>query len=61
MSNVRGKQWQIIATFFKCTAENGDVTLGEDHDSFEWIESAKYKEYDLIGNLHPAFEAFMEK
>ena len=57
---VRGEQWQIIGTFFVCESSINTVMLGEDHDSFLWIDPVKYKDYPLIENLRPAFEAYLE-
>ncbi len=58
---VRGEQWQIIGTFFVCHANSDQIKLSIDHDNFKWIEPKEYKNYDLIENLHPAFEAFLNK
>ena len=56
---VRGEEWQIVGIFFICTAETEDVQLSEDHDAYEWINPAEYKQYSLISNLHPAFEEYL--
>ena len=58
---VRGEKWQIVATFFACNADTGDVVLGEDHDDHKWIDPKEYKEHNLIENLYPAFEAFLNR
>ena len=61
---VRGKRWQIIATFFECEAKNTDVHLGEEHSDYRWIEPKDHKNFNLIGNLFDKFEdylAFREK
>ncbi len=55
---VRGEQWQIVGIFFVCRAENESVQLSKDHQHFEWINPRDYKNYQLIENLHPAFDAF---
>jgi len=57
---VRGEKWQIVATFFACNAD-GEVVLGEDHDHHKWIDPKEYKEHNLIENLYPAFEAFLNR
>ncbi|MCL4404022.1 NUDIX hydrolase [Patescibacteria group bacterium] len=57
---VRGEQWQIIGTFFICDSNGDKVTLSEDHDEFKWIDPADYNDHDLIGNLRPAFEAYLK-
>jgi 8-oxo-dGTP diphosphatase len=56
---VKDEQWQIVGIFFECTTDSDKVVLSEDHDKYEWIEPKQYRKYDLIQNLHPAFEAFL--
>ena len=58
---VRGEEWHIVATFFECHTESQEVILGEDHVSFEWIDPNNHKDYQLIENLYPAFEAFLNR
>jgi len=57
---VRGENWQIIATYFECFAENDEVQLSEDHEDFIWIDPMKYKEYPLVESLHETIEAYLE-
>ncbi len=57
---VRDEQWQIIGTFFVCHANTPDVTLSEDHDEYTWIDPAEFKNYNLIQNLHGAFESYLK-
>ena len=57
---VRGEQWQIVGIFFECAADTADVTLGDDHDAYEWIDPKDYKNYNIIPNLEPAFEAYLK-
>lgn len=56
---VKGEQWQIVGTFLLVHAEHNAVQLSADHDHFVWIEPKEYKNYNLIPNLVPAFEAFL--
>ncbi len=58
---VRGEQWQIVGTFFECFAESDAVTLSEDHEAYLWIDPKEYQNYDLIPNLIPAFESYLDK
>ena len=58
---AKGEQWQIVGVFFECESPNGDVVLSEDHDEFLWIDPREYKNYNLIGNLHPAFEIYLAR
>lgn len=58
---VKGEHWQIIGTFFECSTDSDKVILSEDHDGFQWIDPSDYKKYNLIENLIPAFESYLEK
>jgi 8-oxo-dGTP diphosphatase len=58
---IKGDQWQIIGTFFECSTDSDQVILSEDHDDFQWIDPSKYKQYNLIDNLIPAFESYLER
>ena len=57
---VRGEQWHIVATFFICETESPDVILSQDHCEHRWIDPSEYKDHELISNLHPAFEAYLD-
>lgn len=57
---VRGEEWQIIATFFTCTSPTDRVVLSRDHDDYQWIDPKQYRQYPLIGNLVPVFEAYLK-
>lgn len=46
--------------FFECEAETNNVVLSEDHDDYKWIDPKDYKNFDLIPNLIPAFESYIE-
>ena len=58
---VRGEEWHIVATFVRCESPSGDVTLGTDHDAFEWIEPSRAGEYPLARNILEAFAAYANR
>jgi len=58
---VKGESWQVVATFFECQASTNTVQLSEDHDAYEWIDPKKNQDFNLIPNLIPAFEAFLQR
>ncbi|MBS3152359.1 NUDIX domain-containing protein [Candidatus Woesearchaeota archaeon] len=58
---VRGEQWQIVGTFFECFSESDKVLLSEDHEEYVWIDPKEYKKYNLIDNLIPAFENYINR
>ena len=55
---VKGEQWQIVGAFFECHADSTSVLLSEDHDHAVWIDPKDFKNFGLIENLIPAFEAY---
>jgi 8-oxo-dGTP diphosphatase len=59
---VRGEQWQIIATFSICDAKSADVKLGEDHAAFVWVEPKDYKNFNgtFSTAIPAAFEAYLK-
>ena len=58
---VRGENWQIIRIFFECNSKSKNVILSEDHSEFIWIKPEEYAKYNLIENLIPVFESFLDK
>lgn len=56
---VRGEPWQIVGTFFECFSDTDRVVLSNEHDDFQWIDPKTYQDYELIENLHPAFDAYL--
>jgi len=50
---------QIFGIFIKCTVEEPEVVLGEDHDDYKWIDPADYKEYPIIAQNIDAFKAYL--
>ena len=57
---VKGEQWQIVRVFFKCESADGDVSLSNDHDMFEWIDPKEHMKHPIIDNLKPVFEQFLK-
>ncbi len=55
-----GEQWQIVRCFFVCYADSDYVQLSKDHDQALWIPPSKYKNYPIIDNLLPVFEAYLQ-
>ena len=58
---VRGEQWHIVGTFFECFADSDNVALSEDHEEYVWIDPKEHKKYNLIDNLIPAFESYLNR
>ncbi|MFA6410867.1 MAG: hypothetical protein WCW26_04825, partial [Candidatus Buchananbacteria bacterium] len=58
---VEGKQWQIVGIFFNCQTDFDQVTLDDDHDDYLWIDPLDYKKYNLIKDLSPVFEAYLNQ
>ena len=47
---VQGKELQIVAIFFECSAKSDKVKLSEDHDDYKWVllTGDDYKNYKLL-------------
>lgn len=58
---VRGENWQVIRIFFEAFSESSEVALSEDHDEYIWINPEEYKDYRIIDNLVPVFEAYLNR
>ena len=58
---VRGVQWQVVGIFFECHADSAEVVLSGDHDQYEWINPREYKKYNIIDNLEPVFEKYLNR
>ncbi len=56
---VRGERWQVVRIFFEAFSDEEKVVLSRDHERHVWIDASKYKEYKIIGNLVPAFDAYL--
>lgn len=57
---VRGERWQVIGTFFECFAESDKVILSSDHDDYIWIDPKDFRQVNIIENLIPVFESYLE-
>jgi len=58
---VREEPWQIVGIFFECFSKSSEIILSEEHDDFLWIDPKDYKNYNLIQDLYPVFEAYLNK
>jgi len=59
--NVRGEQWQIVATFFECFSDSSEVKLSKDHEDFKWIDPKNYEKYNIIETNKKSFKDYLEK
>jgi 8-oxo-dGTP diphosphatase len=57
---VRGEQWQIVGIFFMCSASSDQVVLSSDHAKYIWIDPKEFKNYPVIENMIPVFEAYLK-
>ncbi len=54
----KDEEWQIVRVFYKAEAVSDNVTLSTDHAAYEWIDPKSCKDYPLIENLYPVFDAY---
>jgi 8-oxo-dGTP diphosphatase len=57
---VRDEKWQVVGTFFECFATSSKVTLSVDHDHYEWIDPKDYLKHNIVENLKPVFDSYLE-
>lgn len=57
---VRGEHWQIVGIFFLATSDMDNVTLSDEHESYEWIHPGDYEQYNLIENEKAVFKKYLE-
>ena len=56
---VREEKWQVIRIFFESFSDDDKVVLSQDHEKYIWIDPKDYKKFDIIDNLIPVFEAYL--
>lgn len=57
---IKSELWQIVGIFFECHVQSDTVILSEDHDDFLWVDPHTINEINIIPNLLPAFEAWIQ-
>lgn len=56
---IRGEQNQIVAIFFVCTAQTDSVHLSAEHDDYQWIDPADFRQYDLMAPEDQVLQEFV--
>lgn len=56
---IKGVPHQVVAMFMLCRAKNANVTLSEEHDGFEWIDPAKYGDYEFMDPDDKVIDAYL--
>ncbi len=57
--HVHDEDWQVVGTYILCVPHKTEVTLGPDHDDFQWISPADHKEYPMTSGLRKGFEQYL--
>lgn len=55
---IKTEKVHIIRVTYLCQSSTGDVVLSEDHDSYEWIDPADYKQYNIIPDVAELIEKY---
>lgn len=58
-TEINDEIWHIVRIFFKCSIGSDIIRLSPEHHDYLWIDPKDYKKYNLIKNLHPAFEKYL--
>ena len=45
---VRDEQLQIIGMFFICREWEGNVTLNDEHDTYQWVDARIVADYNIL-------------
>jgi len=56
---IQGKAQQIIGIFFVCESTNSQITLSEEHASYQWIDPAEYSRFPLLDPDDKVFQAYL--
>lgn len=57
---IAGEERYIVRMFFTCVAQTSKVILSQDHDDAIWIDPKEFRDYNIIPNLIPVFEAYLQ-
>jgi len=57
---IKGVKNHITAIFVACTATDQEITLSEEHDSYEWINPAQYHDYDMMDPDDKVIQAWLD-
>ena len=57
---VREEKWHIIGVAFECFSKTNQVTLSPDHDDYQWIDPKNLENANIISDLKPAFQRYLE-
>ena len=57
---IGSDQYQVVRMFFVCSSDSISIKLSDEHDHYLWIDPKRYKDYNIIENLFPAFEEYLK-
>lgn len=56
---ISGKQSQVIATYYNCTAKSNLVTLSADHEDYAWLTQKELAALPLVSGVKAAIEGLI--
>ena len=57
---IKGEMNHIVAMFLACTAVQGDITLSDEHDDYQWVAPARMKAFDVMDPEPSAVQAWQK-
>ena len=57
---IKGVPHQIVATFLVCTPKSTEIRLSTEHDDFQWVDPADYKDFDVMDPEDRVLDCFAE-
>lgn len=58
---IRGETCHVVRVYFLCEAKSSEVTLSEDHDSYDWVDPDNIGDKVLMGDIADMLAAFKEE
>jgi 8-oxo-dGTP diphosphatase len=55
---IKGIKNQIVAIFFVCEPQDGDVVLSEEHDDYQWVDAGAWKSLDVMAPEDTVLETY---
>jgi len=58
---IKGVKTHIVAMFHICTTDTDEVTLSDEHDTYEWIDLENWRNFDVMSPEDKVLEATVKE
>jgi 8-oxo-dGTP diphosphatase len=56
---VAGESWQVIGIFYLCSVMTDEITLGNDHSEYIWLDPKEYASIPIISMYKRTFDVYL--